>query len=72
MGWGAAVQDPAAGAVGDERGHRGDGEERGQRAEDGEGPGEGGTQGVKLEQQVVLTENGCASLTGCPFETDWF
>ncbi|MCP3711087.1 aminopeptidase P family protein [Paraburkholderia sp. CNPSo 3274] len=32
---------------------------------------QGGTQGVKLEQQVVLTENGCASLTGCAFETDW-
>ncbi|MEX3952414.1 M24 family metallopeptidase [Paraburkholderia sp. EG287B] len=32
---------------------------------------EGGTQGVKLEQQVVLTENGCASLTGCAFESDW-
>jgi len=32
---------------------------------------EGGTQGVKLEQQVVLTENGCVSLTDCSFETDW-
>ncbi|WP_321945303.1 hypothetical protein [Paraburkholderia sp. J10-1] len=30
---------------------------------------EDGTQGIKLE--VVLTENGCASLTGCAFETDW-
>jgi Xaa-Pro aminopeptidase len=32
---------------------------------------EGGTQGVKLEQQVVLTEHGCVSLTDCGFETDW-
>lgn len=32
---------------------------------------EGGTQGVKLEQQVVLTEHGCVSLTDCSFETDW-
>lgn len=32
---------------------------------------EGGTQGVKLEQQVVLTGNGCVSLTDCSFETDW-
>jgi Xaa-Pro aminopeptidase len=32
---------------------------------------EGGTQGVKLEQQVVLTENGCVSLTDCAFENDW-
>ncbi|BBU32361.1 peptidase M24 (plasmid) [Burkholderia sp. THE68] len=32
---------------------------------------EGGTQGVKLEQQVVLTEQGCVSLTACGFETDW-
>ncbi|PFH20981.1 M24 family metallopeptidase [Burkholderia sp. JKS000303] len=32
---------------------------------------EGGSQGVKLEQQVVLTEHGCVSLTDCGFETDW-
>ncbi|MDR5783894.1 Xaa-Pro peptidase family protein [Caballeronia sp. LZ065] len=32
---------------------------------------DGGTQGVKLEQQVVLTEHGCEPLTACPFETDW-
>lgn len=32
---------------------------------------EGGSQGVKLEQQVVLTENGCVSLTDCAFEKDW-
>ncbi|RQR24471.1 Xaa-Pro peptidase family protein [Burkholderia sp. Bp9142] len=32
---------------------------------------EGGSQGVKLEQQVVLTEHGCVSLTDCAFETDW-
>ena len=32
---------------------------------------EGGTQGVKLEQQVVLTESGCVALTSCDFETDW-
>ncbi|KMY85063.1 Aminopeptidase YpdF (MP-, MA-, MS-, AP-, NP- specific) [Candidatus Paraburkholderia calva] len=30
-----------------------------------------GTQGVKLEQQVVLTEHGCVPLTQCSFETDW-
>ncbi|SIT38423.1 Peptidase M24 [Paraburkholderia ribeironis] len=32
---------------------------------------DGGTQGVKLEQQVVLTEHGCVPLTACSFETDW-
>jgi Xaa-Pro aminopeptidase len=32
---------------------------------------EGGTQGVKLEQQVALTEHGCISLTDCSFETEW-
>ncbi|RQR35412.1 aminopeptidase P family protein [Burkholderia sp. Bp9143] len=32
---------------------------------------EGGREGVKLEQQVVLTEHGCVSLTDCSFETDW-
>ncbi|MBN3830862.1 Xaa-Pro peptidase family protein [Burkholderia sp. Ac-20344] len=32
---------------------------------------EGGREGVKLEQQVVLTERGCVSLTDCAFETDW-
>lgn len=32
---------------------------------------DGGTQGVKLEQQVVLTEHGCVSLTDCSFETNW-
>nr|WP_257010616.1 Xaa-Pro peptidase family protein [Burkholderia ubonensis] len=32
---------------------------------------EGGNQGVKLEQQVVITERGCAPLTACEFETDW-
>jgi Xaa-Pro aminopeptidase len=32
---------------------------------------DGGSQGVKLEQQVVLTENGCVSLTDCTFENDW-
>ncbi|WP_449183096.1 M24 family metallopeptidase [Trinickia sp. YCB016] len=32
---------------------------------------EGGGQGVKLEQQVVLTESGCVPLTSCSFETDW-
>ncbi|CAH2913176.1 MAG: Aminopeptidase YpdF (MP-, MA-, MS-, AP-, NP-specific) [uncultured Paraburkholderia sp.] len=31
----------------------------------------GGTEGVKLEQQVVITEQGCVSLTDCPFEIDW-
>lgn len=32
---------------------------------------DGGKQGVKLEQQVVLTEAGCVPLTSCGFETDW-
>ncbi|SPB16656.1 peptidase M24 [Caballeronia novacaledonica] len=32
---------------------------------------EGGSQGVKLEQQIVLTEHGCVPLTTCAFETDW-
>lgn len=32
---------------------------------------EGGTQGVKLEQQVALAEHGCVSLTDCSFETAW-
>jgi Xaa-Pro aminopeptidase len=32
---------------------------------------EGGTEGVKLEQQVVLTERGCIPLTSYGFETDW-
>ncbi|SFT83185.1 M24 family metallopeptidase [Paraburkholderia aspalathi] len=32
---------------------------------------EGGTEGVKLEQQVVLTECGCVPLTSYGFETEW-
>ena len=32
---------------------------------------EGGCQGVKLEQQVVLTGGGCVPLASCSFETDW-
>ena len=32
---------------------------------------ENGSQGVKLEQQVVLTGGGCVPLTSCSFETDW-
>jgi Xaa-Pro aminopeptidase len=32
---------------------------------------EGGTQGVKLEQQVVLTDRGCVPLTSYGFETEW-
>jgi Xaa-Pro aminopeptidase len=32
---------------------------------------EGGTQGVKLEQQVVLTERGCLPLTSYGFEAEW-
>ncbi|NND83217.1 MAG: aminopeptidase P family protein [Gammaproteobacteria bacterium] len=32
---------------------------------------EGGTQGVKLEQQVVITEQGCEPLCGFPFAEDW-
>lgn len=31
----------------------------------------GGSEGVKLEQQVLLTERGCVPLTSCGFETDW-
>ncbi|RQU27049.1 hypothetical protein DF147_35890 [Burkholderia cenocepacia] len=32
---------------------------------------EGGDEGVKLEQQVLLTETGCVPLSTFPFETDW-
>ncbi|WP_109477004.1 Xaa-Pro peptidase family protein [Paraburkholderia sp. C35] len=32
---------------------------------------EGGTEGVKLEQQVVLTQEGCVPLVSCGFEADW-
>lgn len=32
---------------------------------------DGGREGVKLEQQIVLTEHGCVSLTDCGFETGW-
>jgi Xaa-Pro aminopeptidase len=32
---------------------------------------EGGNEGVKLEQQVHLTESGCVPLSTFPFETDW-
>ncbi|WP_233889820.1 hypothetical protein [Paraburkholderia flagellata] len=32
--------------------------------------GEDDTQGFKLNQQVMLTENACASLIGCAFETE--
>ncbi|MBN3785825.1 Xaa-Pro peptidase family protein [Burkholderia sp. Ac-20353] len=32
---------------------------------------EGGEEGVKLEQQVLLTEAGCMPLSTFPFETDW-
>ncbi|MGU7769040.1 M24 family metallopeptidase [Burkholderia sp. MR1-5-21] len=32
---------------------------------------EGGIQGVKLEQQVVITDAGCMPLTTCAFETEW-
>lgn len=32
---------------------------------------EGGKEGVKLEQQVHLTENGCTPLSTFRFETDW-
>ncbi len=32
---------------------------------------DGGIQGVKLEQQVVVTEHGCVPLTNCSFEDDW-
>jgi Xaa-Pro aminopeptidase len=32
---------------------------------------DGGSQGVKLEQQVVLTDSGCVPLTTFGFETDW-
>jgi len=30
-----------------------------------------GSEGVKLEQQVLLTEHGCEPLTSCGFETGW-
>jgi Xaa-Pro dipeptidase len=32
---------------------------------------EGGREGVKLEEQVLITETGCERLSGYPFETDW-
>ncbi|MCR4471466.1 aminopeptidase P family protein [Burkholderia sp. SCN-KJ] len=32
---------------------------------------EGGDEGVKLEQQVLLTETGCVPMSTFPFETDW-
>ncbi|MBN3815337.1 aminopeptidase P family protein [Paraburkholderia sp. Se-20369] len=32
---------------------------------------EGGKEGVKLEQQVLLTETGCVPLSTFPFEMDW-
>lgn len=32
---------------------------------------EGGEQGVKLEQQILLTDTGCVPLSTFPFETDW-
>ncbi|AQQ40221.1 MULTISPECIES: M24 family metallopeptidase [Burkholderia] len=32
---------------------------------------EGGDEGVKLEQQVLLTETGCVPLSTFPFETNW-
>jgi Xaa-Pro aminopeptidase len=32
---------------------------------------EGGDEGVKLEQQVLLTERGCKPLSSFPFATDW-
>ncbi|MBP0619223.1 M24 family metallopeptidase [Cupriavidus consociatus] len=32
---------------------------------------EGGEEGVKLEQQVLLTEAGCTPLSTFPFETEW-
>jgi Xaa-Pro aminopeptidase len=32
---------------------------------------DGGNQGVKLEQQVVIAEQGCVPLTQCSFEDDW-
>ncbi|MCY1465100.1 Dimethlysulfonioproprionate lyase DddP [compost metagenome] len=31
----------------------------------------GGAQGVKLEQQVLLTANGCVPLSNYPWEEDW-
>ena len=32
---------------------------------------EGGKEGVKLEEQVLITEDGCETLSGYPFEEDW-
>lgn len=32
---------------------------------------EGGREGVKLEEQVLLTDAGVERLSACPYETDW-
>ncbi len=32
---------------------------------------EGGKEGVKLEEQVLITEDGCKPLTSYPFEESW-
>lgn len=32
---------------------------------------EGGKEGVKLEEQVIITETGCERMSTYPFETDW-
>jgi Xaa-Pro aminopeptidase len=32
---------------------------------------EGGREGVKLEEQVIITDDGVARMSSYPFETDW-
>jgi hypothetical protein len=32
---------------------------------------DGGKEGVKLEEQVLITESGVERLSTLPFETDW-
>lgn len=32
---------------------------------------EGGREGVKLEEQVIITESGVERMSSLPFETDW-
>ncbi|MCT7653770.1 M24 family metallopeptidase [Oceanimonas sp. NS1] len=32
---------------------------------------EGGQEGIKLEQQVLITKNGCVPLSNYPWEEDW-
>jgi Xaa-Pro aminopeptidase len=32
---------------------------------------QGGKEGIKLEQQVLITANGCEALSRYPWQTDW-